>query len=44
MYKQLIRANTLKDESILKEILSFVMELKGTWQQACQKVKRGVQP
>jgi flagellar protein FliS len=40
MYKQLIQANIRKDESVLKEILSFVTELKDTWQQAQQKNRK----
>lgn len=40
LYEELISANTLKDENILKKILPFVTELKSTWQQAEKEVRQ----
>lgn len=44
LYSRLVQANIRKDEAILKEVLSMVTELKDTWQQAGEKIRRSSPP
>ena len=42
IYLQLIQANTYKDVTILKKVLTHVTELKDTWQKAETNVRKKI--
>jgi len=41
MIRQLVEANTKKDEKIVVEVLELAKDLRDTWQKALQLVKQG---